>query len=65
MEDANQAPTPLPDKTGLDKTDSDIIVDPILYQRIIGSLMYATLRTRPDVAFAVAILSRYNARQYA
>jgi hypothetical protein len=30
MEDANPAPTPLHDKTRLDKTDSDIAVDPIL-----------------------------------
>ena len=32
-----------------------------LYQAIVGSPMYATLATRPDIAFAVAALCRYNA----
>lgn len=29
------------------------------YQRAVGSLMYAMLGTRPDLAFAVSIISRY------
>jgi hypothetical protein len=31
------------------------------YQSIVGSLMYAALGTRPDIAYAVAALCRYNA----
>ena len=31
------------------------------YQRAVGSLMYAMLGTRPDIAFAVSIVSRYSA----
>ena len=30
------------------------------YQSMVGSLMYLALGTRPDLAFAVAALSRYN-----
>ena len=32
-----------------------------LYQALIGSLMYAPLGCRPDIAFAVTTLSRFNA----
>lgn len=31
------------------------------YQRAVGSLMYAMLCTRPDIAFAVSVVSRYSA----
>ena len=31
-----------------------------LYQSIVGSLLYAALTTRPDIAFAVSELSRFN-----
>jgi hypothetical protein len=37
-------------------------VDPTQYQAIVGSLMYAALGTRPDIAYAVAAFSRYNSR---
>lgn len=30
------------------------------YQSIVGSLMYAMLGTRPDIAFAVSVVSRYG-----
>jgi len=33
--------------------------DITLYQSIIGSLMYAMTQTRPDLAFAVSLLSRF------
>jgi hypothetical protein len=29
------------------------------YQKVVGSLMYAMLGTRPDMAFAVSVVSRY------
>ena len=32
-----------------------------LYQRLIGNLMYSACGTRPDIAFAVGLLSRHNA----
>jgi hypothetical protein len=31
------------------------------YQRAVGSLMYAMLGTRPDIAFAVSVVSRFSA----
>ena len=34
------------------------------YQAAVGSLMYAALRTRPDISYAVAALSRYNSRPF-
>jgi hypothetical protein len=36
------------------------VIDDILwYQSAVGSLMYAMLGTRPDIAFAVSVVSRY------
>jgi hypothetical protein len=32
------------------------------YLRIVGSLMYASLGTRPDISYAVTTLSRFNSR---
>ena len=40
-------------------TDEDEFVDPKLYQKIIGCLMYTMVCTRPDIAFAVQQLSQY------
>ena len=37
-------------------------VDPKEYQAVVGSLMYIALATRPDIAFTVSALSRYNSQ---
>ena len=34
--------------------------DKLLYQSIVGSLMYTTIETRADIGFAVTTLSRFN-----
>jgi len=34
--------------------------DPTVYQSVIGSLMYAMTATRPDITYAIGVLSRYN-----
>jgi hypothetical protein len=65
MEDANPAPTPLHHKTRLDiDMSTDREVDSAIYQDIVGSLMYAATSTRPDIAYSVAALCRYNAKPY-
>jgi hypothetical protein len=38
------------------------LADQGLYLSIVGSLMYLAMGTRPDIAFAVAALSRHNSR---
>jgi len=59
---ANTVSTPLAKDSILDlsATENDKLVDQRNYLSIIGSLMYAALGTRPDIAFAVTKLSQYN-----
>ena len=64
MEEANGAATPintsvrpdLPEELGKRE------VDPKECQAMVESLMYIALATRPDIAFAVSALSRYNSQ---
>lgn len=46
----------------LPASTSDSIITPSTYQSLIGSLMYLVVSTRPDIAFAVATLSKFNAK---
>ena len=64
---AKPVPTPLPPKSSLSKADSpagpddgEKSIGDAPYRSLIGSLLYASLGTRPDVAFAVNTLSRFN-----
>jgi hypothetical protein len=34
--------------------------DPTIYQSMIGSLIYAMTATRPDIAYGIGVLGRYN-----
>ena len=66
MEDAYPVSTPLDPHVKLDEIAeaAETTLDDKgtkLYQAIVGSLMYAALATRPDIAFAMAALCRYNA----
>jgi hypothetical protein len=56
----NCKPTATPMTTGikLNKYDEGSYVDPTLYKRLVGSLMYLTT-TRPDIMFAVSLISRF------
>lgn len=58
FQDCNLEPTPLPAGTVLEKNDVDIkLANPstiTLYRSILGSLMYAMLGTRLDLAWVVA-----------
>ncbi|KAI0993459.1 hypothetical protein K3495_g14725 [Podosphaera aphanis] len=53
--------TPLDPGTQLRKGNpEELIDDPTIYQSIIGSLMYACVATRPDLAHAVTLLSQFS-----
>lgn len=57
-------PTVLPMKAGssliLDQAGDHFQTDLIVYQRLVGKLMYLACGTRPDIAFVVGQLSRHN-----
>lgn len=62
MSSCKPAPTPLPAGAILEQSEASA-TDAFRrqYQSLIGSLLYAMLGTRPDISFAVARLSKYNA----
>jgi len=60
MEKSYSAATPLDVKVKLNLAESDDKkINCKEYQTIIGSLKYIVLVTRPNISFAVAVLSRY------
>jgi hypothetical protein len=59
MINCNPCATPMESRLKLYKNkDGDIVVEPTAYRSIIGSLRYI-VNTRPDMAFAVGVVSRY------
>ena len=61
MSDCRPVSTPLDSGTKLLKVNpQDQTSDTTLYQSIIGSLMYACIATRPDLAHAVTLLSQFS-----
>ena len=65
MQDAKPVSTPLAthfklSKEMCPKTQEDIeYISKVLYQLAVGSLMYAMVCTRPDIAHVVGVVSRY------
>ena len=60
MEDCHPVSTPIDGLHALTPSDhSEIRTSQLEYQKRIGSLMYAMVGTRPDIAFAVCKLSQY------
>ncbi|KAJ9550828.1 hypothetical protein OSB04_014873 [Centaurea solstitialis] len=59
MKDCSPIGTPM-DPTVKLMPNKGVTVNQLEYSRAIGSLMYAMLSTRPDIAFAVGKLSRYT-----
>ena len=52
--------TPIDQKTSLVKaSNSDLVCEQNLYQRMIGSLMYLVTCTCPDLAFSASYLTRF------
>ena len=62
MTDCYDASTPIETHAKLETNseDTDAPVDQKSYLAIVGSLMYAALGTRPDISYAVGLLSRFN-----
>jgi len=61
QQDAKSAKTPLDHQVDLANTNcEDKTANSKEYLSIVGSLMYAALGSRPDIAFSVSALSRYN-----
>ena len=62
MADCKPSRTPLPAGAVLESSEHTATdVSRQRYQSLIGSLLYAMLGTRPDIAFAVTRLSKFNA----
>ena len=63
MTEAKPVATPLETHSTLTKArDDDLLCDQKTYQSIIGSLMYASVATRPDIAHATAFLSQFSSK---
>ena len=59
--DANSTKTPLPTGIHLEKSEEPVALDTkTYYQQMIRILIYATIGTRPNIAFAATRLSRFN-----
>lgn len=62
MDRANPSNLPIPAGTVLKSTDDDILLegdDIYLYRQIVGSTIYLSNNTRPDIAYAVGQLARF------
>ena len=63
LSQAKLATTPADINVKLIKDDEvSKAVDPIRYQSMVGSLLYAATATHPDIAHAVGVVSKFNAR---
>lgn len=62
LKNCKPARTPLPDGADLFIEVEQPIEDNELYRSIIGSLLYLANNSRPDIAYAVALLSRFVSR---
>lgn len=60
MSECKPVATPMATDVQLVKEDGSKPVERILYQSIVGSLLYASTATRPDIAYAVGMLSKFN-----
>ena len=61
LQDANNTKTPLPAGIHLEKSKEPVALDTkTYYQQIIGTLIYATIGTRPDITFIATRLSWFN-----
>jgi hypothetical protein len=59
IDESRPVATPMAMKLHKRKPDEEAC-DPMIYQSMIGRLMYAMTATRPNIAYAIGVLSRYN-----
>ena len=59
MENCNPVSTPVEAGKQFHKRLDEACFDKQLYQQAVGSLIYATTSTRPDLAASVGVLSQY------
>ena len=59
MSEATPKPTPLSVGLKLSKHDGEELPEGNQYQALVGCLLYASVNTRPDIAHACGILSRF------
>ena len=63
MEDCNGVQTPMEPGRRLEPAkEGDKLIEPREYQSLVGSLMYIAVGTRPDLDFAIATMSKFNAK---
>jgi hypothetical protein len=60
MDRSNPVHNPIVLGCKLSKDEDEVKVDSTFYKQVVGSLMYLTA-TRPDMMFAVSLISRYMA----
>ena len=58
MANCKVTPTPVTTSLKLSKDDDGSTVDPTLFKRLVGSLMYFTM-TRRDIMYGVSLISRF------
>jgi hypothetical protein len=60
MEDCKAIGVPLDPKTKLKKNEKkDVEMVKVPYQQVVGSLMYAMLCIRPDLAYPISVVSQH------
>ena len=63
LQDSKPVSTPADPNVRLRKDDGvSKAVDPVLYQSMVGSLLYAAIATRPDISQAVGTVSKFNSK---
>ena len=63
MQECNGVHTPMePGRRLVAAQDSNKLMDQREYQSLVDSLMYIAVETRPDLAFALSVLSKYNSK---
>ena len=63
IDDSKPVATPVESGSKLVKaTDDDELVDTELYQSAVGSLLYLSTKTRPDITYAVRNVARFSSK---